>query len=121
MEGIEFRSVTVVAFKAMQRPCRVRNQAVIYRGPFKQIEDDDGHVFTRGQRTAVCDKTFQLLQHKPYADAFFPVSPISEIPVEEAKPFDFQRNALRDPRESKGPKYNASTTSEGACNDESCC
>ncbi len=37
MEGIEFRLVTVEAFKGKQGPCFERNQAVIYRGPFKAI------------------------------------------------------------------------------------
>lgn len=37
VEGIEFRSVTVEAFKGKQGPCFERNQAVIYRGPFKAI------------------------------------------------------------------------------------
>ena len=35
VEGIEFRSVTVEAFKGKQGPCFERNQAVIYRGPFQ--------------------------------------------------------------------------------------
>ena len=60
VEGIEFRSVTIVAYKGKQGPCWERNQAVIYRGPFKRVEDDDNHVYYRGERMAVCDKTFQL-------------------------------------------------------------
>ena len=55
VEGIEFRSVTVLAFKGKQGPCLERHQALVYRGPFKKVEDDDGHVFHRGERMAVCD------------------------------------------------------------------
>ena len=33
---IEFRSVTVQAFKGKQGPCFERNQSVIYLGPFKE-------------------------------------------------------------------------------------
>lgn len=29
-----------------------RNQAVVYRGPFKKVENDDGHTYIRGLR---CD------------------------------------------------------------------
>ncbi len=60
VEGIEFRSVTVQAFKGKQGPCFERNQSVIYLGPFKEVLDDDSHRMERGRRYAVCDKTFQL-------------------------------------------------------------
>ncbi len=122
VEGIEFRSVTVVAYKGKQGPCWETNQAVIYRGPFKSIEDDDGHVFHRGQRTAVCDKTFQLLMSSPYADAFFPVEPQTEIRLEDAQAFDCRRNVLRHPRESKGQDYRTTSESNGTCGpDGACC
>ena len=62
VKGIEFRSVTVQAFKGKQGLCFEHNQAVVYQGPFKSVQDDDGHRFNRGERTAVCDKTFKLLQ-----------------------------------------------------------
>ena len=58
IEGIEFRSVTVRAHKGRAGPCLERNQAVIYRGPWSRVQDDDGHTLVRGQRMAVCDKTF---------------------------------------------------------------
>ncbi len=61
IDGIEFRSMTVRAFKGKHGPCLEGNQAVIYRGPWKQVLDDDGHALRRGRRTAVCDKTFHLL------------------------------------------------------------
>ena len=65
VEGIEFRSVTVVAYKGDDGPCLERNQAVIYQGPFESVTDDDGHRYVRGQRTAVCDRTYQTLQASP--------------------------------------------------------
>jgi len=43
VQGIEFRALTIEAFKGKQGPCYERNQAVIYRGPFKEVLDDDGH------------------------------------------------------------------------------
>src|SRR5690606_20787892 len=66
IRGIEFRSVTVQAFKGKQGPCMEHNQAVIYKGPWKKVIDDDGHVLERGQRMAVCAKTFALFQRAPY-------------------------------------------------------
>jgi len=50
IEGIEFRSVTVRAWKGKEGPCMERNQAVIYNGPFKKVLDDDGHAMERGKR-----------------------------------------------------------------------
>lgn len=81
-EGIEFRSVTVIAYKGKEGPGLERNQALIYRGPFKTVEDDDGHLFVRGERMAVCDKAFRLLQREPYEGQFEPVEPREEVPLE---------------------------------------
>jgi len=36
VEGIEFRAVTIVAYKGKQGACLERNQAVIYKGPCKK-------------------------------------------------------------------------------------
>ncbi len=122
VEGIEFRSMTIVAYKGKQGPCWERNQAVIYRGPFKKVEDDDNHVYDRGERIAVCDKTFSLLQKAPYAEYFEFVEPREPVPHEEAKPFDCKRSARRDPRESKGLAYDATTGPDGRCTDSgNCC
>lgn len=115
VEGIEFRSVTVVAYKGKQGPCMERNQAVIYRGPFKKVEDDDGHVYQRGARVAVCDKTFRLLQQAPYDATFTAVPPYEQIPPDEARPFDCRRSVRRHPRETKGQHYNVTTESSGDC------
>jgi arsenite methyltransferase len=56
--GVEFRSLTVEAFRGKEGACFEREQAVIYRGPFKEVLDDDGHRLRRGERAAVCDKIF---------------------------------------------------------------
>lgn len=122
VEGIEFRSVTVVAHKGKQGPCLERKQAVVYRGPFKKVEDDDGHAFRRGERIAVCDKTFQLLQRAPYTGLFDAIEPRHSVPLEDAQAFDCRRGAKRDPRETKGHDYDAtSEVADGDCGSEACC
>ena len=124
VEGIEFRSVTVQAFKGKQGPCFERNQAVVYLGPFKEILDDDGHRMVRGRRYAVCDKTYQLYQQEPYRAHFAAVAPLSEIPLADAKPFNCSSGQLRHPKETKGHDYDATTTSAAQCRDGgngSCC
>jgi arsenite methyltransferase len=123
IDGIEFRSVTVLAFKGKQGPCLERNQALLYRGPFRKVEDDDGHVFVRGERSAVCDKTFHLLQGEPYRGLFEPIEPLQPVPLDAAETFDCRRAKKRDPRESKGKDYNLTTESLGPCcgDDGACC
>ena len=122
VEGIEFRSVTVVVHKGKQGLCLERNQGVIYRGPFKAVEDDDGHRFPRGERMAVCDKTFHLLGRAPYAGLFEPVEPREEVPSADAKPFDCRRPTRRHPRETKGMDYRDTTAAADDCGpDGACC
>ena len=102
VEGIEFRAVTVTAYKGKEGPCIERNQAVIYRGPWKQVVDDDGHTLERGARMAVCDKTFKLYSQPPYAGQFILVPPREEVALENAGVFDCARDHKRHPRETKG-------------------
>jgi ubiquinone/menaquinone biosynthesis C-methylase UbiE len=117
VEGIEFRSVTVRAFKGKQGACFERNQGVIYLGPFKEVLDDDGHRMERGRRYAVCDKTYLLYQQEPYYSHFALVEPLHDIPLEEAKPFECSTSRLRQPRETKGESYNATTGVRSTCCD----
>jgi hypothetical protein len=78
------------------------HQAVIYRGPWQSVTDDDGHVLRRGVRTAVCDKTYKIYTRKPYADQLEPVPPAEQVAPDDAMPYDCHRNEVRDPRETKG-------------------
>jgi hypothetical protein len=119
--GIEFRSVTVEAWKGKQGACFERNQAVIYKGPFKKVLDDDGHAFERGRRYAVCDKTFNLYQKEPYAAHFEFVEPYAPVPMEEAKPFDCTTMRERHPKETKGQDYTATTPPAQCMDGGSCC
>jgi len=123
VQGIEFRSVTVEAFKGKQGDCFERNQAVIYRGPFKEILDDDNHRMERGRRYAVCDKTYNLYKKAPYREFFEFVDPIAEVPLAEAKAFDCSRTSLRHPKETKGQNYDVTTEANDKCCDGggSCC
>jgi SAM-dependent methyltransferase len=110
VEGIEFRSVTVAAYKGKEGDCWDHKQAVIYKGPFKQVVDDDGHVLRRGARVAVCEKTFSLYSQEPYASHFELVEPLARPSQEEARPFPCTNGMLlRDPKETKGQDYRLTT------------
>ncbi|MGI8431209.1 MAG: methyltransferase domain-containing protein [Chthoniobacterales bacterium] len=121
VEGIEFRSVTVEAFKGKQGPCFERNQAVVYRGPFKEVLDDDNHRMERGVRYAVCDKTYNLYRKAPYAEFFEIIEPLNDIPLAEAQPFDCTRTAVRHAKETKGHDYKATTEASACCDGGGCC
>ena len=121
VEGIEFRSLTVRAWKGKQGPCWDRNQAVIYRGPWSEVRDDDGHVLRRGVPMAVCEKTFRLYTRAPYAADVLPVEPLVPVALEAAPPFDCSRDGARDPRETKGREYVATTAAAPACGTSGCC
>jgi ubiquinone/menaquinone biosynthesis C-methylase UbiE len=115
VQRVEFRSVTIEAFKGKQGECFDFNQAVIYKGPFKEVLDDDNHRMERGRRYAVCDKTYQLFQKAPYREFFEFVEPRTPVSAEQARPFDCKEMKRRHPRETKGESYDASTESSRCC------
>lgn len=117
VDGIEFRSVTVTAHKGKQGPCEEANQALVYAGPWKRVEDDDGHVFERGVRSAVCAKTFDILTRAPYASETIGIEPRQAIPEGHREAFDCKRGEPRDPRETKGHDYRITRTAS----DNICC
>jgi arsenite methyltransferase len=125
IEGIEFRSMTVQAFKGKEGPCLERNQAVVYKGPWKNVCDDDGHTFYRGKRMAVCDKTFSIMTNPsgPYSDKIIAVPPRKEIPLEQAELFDCKGDTIRHPKSTKGLEYTSTipASDESCCGPESCC
>ncbi len=135
IDGIEFRSMTVRAYKGKEGACWERKQAVIYKGPWQQVRDDDGHIFCRGERMAVCDKTYQIMtdSNSPYAEDIIGIPPYEDISLESAKEFDCKVKAIRHPRETKGSQYpltDSEITARSAfrgnlettrTNNESCC
>jgi len=121
VKGIEFRSMTVAAYKGKQGPCHEHYQAVVYKGPWRKVIDDDGHTLDRGQRMAVCDKTFRLYQREPYRDQFYFVEPLTPVKPEDARSFDCHRNAVRNPKETKGLNYDATTEASNCCGTDGCC
>ncbi|MBX3373251.1 MAG: methyltransferase domain-containing protein [Phycisphaeraceae bacterium] len=124
INGIEFRSMTVRAFKGKAGPCFDHDQAVVYRGPWKRVVDDDGHVLLRGKRMAVCDKTYRILTDArgPYAGQVIGVEPLTPVDPARAPRFACEKQALRDPRRTKGVDYRDTVPADGeaCCTDGSC-
>lgn len=122
IDGIEFRSVTLQAWKGKDGPCLDRNQAVIYNGPWKTVVDDDGHRLHRGRRMAVCDKTFNIYTRGPYASQITPIVPAEEVPLDDAPQFNCHKEAVRDPRETKSGKPALDVLpGDDCCGDSGCC
>ena len=123
MEGIEFRSITVTGYKGKEGPCIERNQAVIYRGPWKEVVDDDNHVLPRGMRVAVCEKTFEIYSKPPYQNEFILVPPRDAVPQNNLAVFHCSRDRRRHPRETKGIDYKITDNSGTVCGSpgSSCC
>ena len=119
VDGIEFRSVTITATKGKEGPRLEANEAVIYRGPWKQVVDDDGHTLVRGERTAVCAKTYRIFGAAPYRDQLIAIPPRVAVAEDARGEFDCCRSHTRHPRETKGQDYRV--TREPGEDGGSCC
>ena len=115
VNGIEFRAMTVRAYKEAEGVALERNQAVVYQGPFHEVLDDTGKKYPRGQHIAVSDKAFARLQRPPYAGMFAAIDPRVEVPVKEAGQYPGCRKAIRSPQETKGEGYRESGSGNSSC------
>lgn len=113
VEGIEFRSITITAIKPLQEACLDKGHAVIYRGPFAKVYDDEGHVFYRGQRMAVCERSCKVLTGPAYGDNFIGIAPLYDSP---GVPWCAPSGTVRPVGETKGAAHHQ----ERCCGD-SCC
>lgn len=119
--GVNFFSVTVRAWKGKRGPCYETMRSAMYRGPFSRVQDDDDHVYVRGEFQAVCEKTAELLDRAPYAD-FFHVTPRLEDPAKKI-PFDCSPRATHD--RSLSPEQQAmldeAIDAGACCEEDGCC
>jgi hypothetical protein len=107
VEGIEFRSVTNTAVKPHDEPCVDKQHAVI----FSKAYDDECHIFVRGQRTAVCERSYHLLTGAAYDNRFIGIAPVQEKTPKKLVPC---AGTLRAASETKGSAHKADS---GSC----CC
>ena len=124
VEGIEFRSLTVRAYKGKEGPCLDHHQAVIYQGPWKTVEDDDGHVLRRGERMAVCKKNFQIYTRPPYQNQIAAIEPATPLTENEAIPFNCREGSVRSPGETKAstsPLPLTTLPGDECCGPDECC
>lgn len=112
VEGIEFRSVTIMAMKPAPKECFDIGQAVIYKGPYSEVRDDEEHIYPRGERIAVCERTYKFLTEGPMKDDFIGIDPVNP---KEAKEFCAPPGTIRPASESKGSSHNSSNSGTSCC------
>ncbi len=95
--GIAFRSVTVTAAKPSAPAAGATGREVVYRGPWRRVEDESGQVLERGRRQRVSGETFARLTADAYA---------GELLVAAAVP---QPEPASAPRGCCGPRAGDST------------
>ena len=104
VEEIEFRSVTLTAYKPSDVPAVDGGQAVIYKGPFKEVTDEYGRRYGRGDRIAVSERFFANLTEGAYQEHFIAVQPAEE-PADKVG-FCKPSGSLRSAKETKGGSHN---------------
>ncbi len=112
VEGIEFRSVTITAVKGADVACIDKGHAVIYKGPYAETTDDEGHVFYRGKRMAVCERTYKFLTDGPYADDFIGIAPAQQS---EGQLWCAPAGTLRPAADSKGSSHRNAKQGSSCC------
>lgn len=109
VEGIEFRSATLMATKPSKDNLYDAGQALIYKGPYQQVNDDLGNSFPRGQRIAVSKRTFDLMLSDPYADDFIALSPKKPVNL---GCFCKPAGTIRPVSKTKGGQHSGNTSTE---------
>jgi arsenite methyltransferase len=115
LEGIEFRSMTLQAYKGNAGPCLDLQQAVLYNGPWKSVTDDDGYVLRRGERLSVCGRSYKIYSRDPYQDQVTLIPPTKSVPEAEAGHLDCHNRQVRDPRVTKGDASSATVLPQRDC------
>ncbi len=111
VEGIEFRSVTLLATKPSFEHLYDAGQAVLYKGPYSEVRDDLGNCYRRGDRVAVSRRTFELIKEGPYAKDFVCMAPAEDCHL---GCFNKPAGTLRPAVETKGGLHTG-TGSSGSC------
>jgi catechol 2,3-dioxygenase-like lactoylglutathione lyase family enzyme len=67
-DGVQMREMLLTAVKVAGAGERTRT--VLYKGPFREVADDQGNVYRRGERVRVTAPTSDLLRRGPLAEQF---------------------------------------------------
>ena len=123
VEGIEFRSLTVRAFKANEKPDLDLHQAVIYHGPWKSVTNEQGHVFERGVRSSVSGKMFDAFSQYPYREQLSLLPAEAKIEESEAQAFGTHTQPPQNIKPSRKRDASLTILPKGGCcePEDGCC
>jgi catechol 2,3-dioxygenase-like lactoylglutathione lyase family enzyme len=68
-DGVQMREMLLSASKPAGASAG-RTRRVLYKGPFRELREDDGSVYVRGQRREVSEQTQERLRQGPCAEQF---------------------------------------------------
>jgi arsenite methyltransferase len=97
VNGIEFRSVTVEAWKLDGVVSGGPSRVVMYKGPFQEVVDDQGRRFRRGELRSVAAGTSIQLGLEPYAGHFYLLDSSSGATDATGSEFSADRASDRQP------------------------
>ncbi len=117
VDGIEFRSVTLIASKPNNEADYDGGHAVLYKGPYAQIEDDQDIVYPRGERIAVSKCRYDALILNSDANDFIGFEPAE--PVNNG-PFTLPAGAYRPVSATKGGNQIIGVVADGSAT-KGCC
>ncbi len=69
IDGHSLHETRIVAFRGSE-PSEDSAHAILYKGPFRTLQDDVGRVFHRGQWTAIDAASWERLQASPISEQF---------------------------------------------------
>ncbi|MFT7516489.1 MAG: arsenite methyltransferase [Myxococcota bacterium] len=70
VNDIEFRSLTVIAYRPEEADCCVAGGEVMYNGPFEEVSDESGIIFVRGEKVEVDASQLSIFDKAPYKGMF---------------------------------------------------
>jgi SAM-dependent methyltransferase len=69
-DALSDRTADCVRIIPAQGACHYTGKFVTLIAPFTEIEDDDGHLYKRGEAFEICEKTAAVLETPPYQELF---------------------------------------------------
>ena len=72
---------TMIEARTPASDCCENSMDVVYKGPFASIQDDEGHVFPRGERVSICSTTWNALQTAGVAGQFTRIAAPSGLQI----------------------------------------
>src|SRR5262249_27349743 len=67
--GVAMRELRLTAWKPDDEPSDPGG-VVLYKGPFRQVSDEEGNIYRRGERRVVNARSWKLLKGGPAAEQF---------------------------------------------------